>query len=62
MFETEFDGPSTIADPDLKMVDPVHFDSLSTPRLQGLAFPRSMLEPLYRTTAQSLVENWYQTH
>jgi len=62
MFETEFDGPSTIADPDLKMVDPVHFDSLSTPRLQGIGLTRSMLEVLYRGAATDLVEHWWKTH
>ena len=48
MFETNHDGPSPIADPDLMMVDPARFDAMSAPRLCGSALPEDVLRALYR--------------
>jgi hypothetical protein len=55
MFETEYDGPSPIADPDLMMVEPERYTALSAPRLRGLALDRGLLENLYWRTAERVV-------
>lgn len=47
MLETDYDGPSPIADPDLMMVEPAKYDAMSTPRLVGKGLPREILEDLY---------------
>jgi hypothetical protein len=55
MFETRFDGPSPVADPDLKMIEPDKYDEMSSPRLRGLALPASELRVLYAEAAQNLL-------
>lgn len=62
MFETAHDGPSNVADPDLHMVDPVRFDRLAAPRLQGLALPADLLGALYRGNAEALLGTWWREH
>lgn len=62
MFESGYDGPSPIADPDLMKVDPEHHDGLSSPRLRGLSLEREVLESLYRTAAEDLVGRWWRDH
>lgn len=59
MFETSYDGPSPIADPDLKMVDPERFDDRSSPRLRGLGLDRELLAVLYAGAAERVVEKWW---
>lgn len=49
LWETAYDGPSAIADPDLQMVDPAHFDALSAPPLRGMSLPSELLEQFYAT-------------
>ena len=49
LFETSYDGPSPIADPDLAMVDPDRFDPMDAPRLRGHALTEEMLIDLYDT-------------
>jgi hypothetical protein len=55
MFETNYDGESPIADPDLKMVDPEKYDDMAAPMLQGLGFSRELLAYLYRTAAERVM-------
>ncbi len=55
LLETDYDGPSPIADPDLKMVDPSKFDDMSAPALRGLALPRDVIEDLYANNARRLL-------
>lgn len=55
MWETGYDGPSPIADPDLMMVDPAKHDEMSAPRLRGLSLPADMLRTLYAGAADSTV-------
>ena len=62
MFETDYDGPSPIADPDLMMVNPKAYNAESTPRLQGLSLPRDLLIELYSGAATRLVEAWWDQH
>ena len=47
LFESRYDGPSPIADPDLAMVDPDRFDPMDAPRLRGHHLSRSQLIDLY---------------
>jgi hypothetical protein len=62
MFETEHDGESPVADPDLMMVEPGKYDAMSAPRLQGLALPPDLLRTLYHSAAESVVFRWIREH
>ena len=62
MFETGYDGPSPIADPDLKMVDPKKYTDASSPRLGGLNLPRELLGSIYRDAAENVVYRWIREH
>jgi len=46
LLETDYQGESPIADPDLAMVDP-RADGMSAPNMRGLALPESILKTLY---------------
>ncbi len=56
LFETDYEGESPIADPDLSMVDPTRFDSMSAPALRGMQLPTPLLRTLYAEAAQRLFE------
>ena len=58
LFESDYDGESPIADPDLAMVDPEKHDETSAPRLRGQSLTRDMLEPLY-AGAVGVIDRWY---
>jgi hypothetical protein len=62
LFETRYDGPSPIVDPDLMMVDPVGYNAASTPRLRGFALPASLLKSLYHDATANLVDRWWAEH
>jgi hypothetical protein len=51
MLESDYDGESPIADPDLMMVDPGRHGPMSAPRLRGLGLSREVLADLYAGTA-----------
>lgn len=55
LLETDYEGESPIADPDLKMVDPSKFNDMSAPTLRGLALPRDVIEDLYVNNARRLL-------
>jgi hypothetical protein len=55
MWETDYDGESPIADPDLAMVDPGAHGPMSAPRLRGLALPGDLLDELYFGAAERLM-------
>lgn len=57
MFETEYDGRSPIADPDLAMVEPGR-SPLDSPRLRGLSLPPDLLQVLYHDAAENVVYKW----
>lgn len=59
MWETDYDGESNIADPDLKMVEPDRYDALSAPTLRGKRLPPEMLRVLYRGAAGRNLDGWY---
>lgn len=59
LWETSYDGPSPIADPDLKMVEPTKYDDLSTPTLHGHALPAEDLRVLYRGAAERVLNPYW---
>ncbi|HYE02083.1 MAG TPA: hypothetical protein VD963_02490 [Phycisphaerales bacterium] len=60
MWETAYDGPSPIADPDLAMVDPARHTPLDSPRLAGRALPRELLAELYAGAADRVLGAWWE--
>lgn len=62
MFETDYDGPSPIADPDLMMVDPAKFDASSSPRLRGRSLAPEILGAVYAGNAARMVNAWWDAH
>lgn len=62
MFETDYRGPSPIADPDLKMVEPDKYTDLSAPTLSGLGLAVEELRVLYQGAAENVVYRWIQEH
>ncbi|MHC5022529.1 MAG: amidohydrolase family protein [Planctomycetota bacterium] len=56
LFETGYDGPSPIADPDLALVEPDRYTELDAPPLRGMTLPRERLVTLYHDTAHDLLE------
>lgn len=56
LWETDHDGESPIADPDLAMVDPDHHDEMSAPRLRGMSLPPEVLGGFYRDAARGFAE------
>jgi hypothetical protein len=54
LWETDHDGPSPIADPDLAMVDPDRHGPLDSPRLRGKRLPPPLLRDLYADAALAL--------
>jgi len=62
MFETDYDGESPIADPDLMMVDPERFDEMSAPALRGKSLPADVLKIIYSGAAEHTVYDWIRSH
>ncbi len=62
LFETDYDGESPIADPDLAMVDPDSHDAMSAPALQGKGLPAETLRTLYHDAAVTLIDGWRAKH
>ncbi len=56
MLETELEMDSPIADPDLMMVDPAHFNAMSAPRLRSINLHADLLRELYSGVAERVVE------
>jgi hypothetical protein len=56
LFETDYSGPSPIADPDLAMVEPGKYTDLDAPQLVGKALPTEVLASLYHDAAHELLE------
>lgn len=55
LLETNYDGESPIADPDLAMIDPTRHDAMSAPPLKGQALPTDLLEEIYFRAADNLL-------
>lgn len=62
MWETDYDGESNIADPDLALVEPDAYDELSAPRLVGRSLPPDLLDALYAGAAEATIERWRDEH
>lgn len=61
MFETNYDGPSPITDPDLAMVEPDRYGELDAPMLRGQSLPADVLRDLYHDAAHELLEPLHAT-
>lgn len=61
MFETNYDGESPIADPDLAMVSPETHTPMDAPRLKGRTFDRAMLKSLYHDSAIELLSPYFES-
>lgn len=59
MFETDYEGESNIADPDLAMVDPAGHDAMSAPVLRGRSLGPETLGVLYRGACEGTLDAWY---
>ena len=54
LFESNYDGPSPIADPDLAMVDPKAYGPLDSPTLHGHGLPVELQRMIYHDAAVGL--------
>lgn len=59
MYETDYDGESPIADPDLAMVEPDRYTDMDAPRLRGLNLDDDLLSSIYHGAATELLEPWH---
>jgi hypothetical protein len=59
LWETDYDGESNIADPDLMLLDPEAHDEMSAPRLVGRETPADLLRTVYHDAAADLLERWW---
>lgn len=58
LWETDYDGPSPIADPDLAMVDPARYTPTDAPTLSGKNLPAHLLRTLYAGAARRVFGQW----
>lgn len=58
-YETNYEGPSPIADPDLKLIEPAKYDEFSAPALRGHNFPKDLLQAVYHDAARTLLDRYY---
>jgi predicted TIM-barrel fold metal-dependent hydrolase len=56
LWETDYDGESPIADPDLAMVEPDRFTEFDAPPLRGRSLPHDLLRTLYHDAAAALLD------
>jgi hypothetical protein len=57
LFETDYRGPSPIADPDLALVEPDKYTDLDAPPLAGKALPDDVLDAVYFDAAHTLLDS-----
>ena len=60
LWETDYDGESPIADPDLAMVEPEQYGDLDAPQLTGKSLPENLLRSLYHDAADNLLEELHR--
>jgi hypothetical protein len=60
LWETDYDGESPIADPDLHLVDPTKHTEMDAPPLKGKSLPADLLRVLYHDAAHALLEPLYR--
>jgi len=56
LWESDYEGESPIADPDLAMVDPDTYNEMDAPPLRGKSLPDEVLRELYHEAAERLLE------
>jgi hypothetical protein len=59
LLETDYDGESPIADPDLALVEPDRYDEMDAPPLRGMSLPPELLKAIYHDAAHDLLERWH---
>ncbi len=59
MFETDHEGESPIADPDLALVEPDRHHGMSAPLLKGHRLPAPVLRAIYHDTPRALFDPVY---
>ncbi len=57
LWETDYEGESPIADPDLAMVNPQQYTENDAPLLCGKSLPHDILKSLYHDAAETLLES-----
>ncbi|NOG53819.1 MAG: amidohydrolase family protein [Planctomycetes bacterium] len=62
LFETEYEGESPIADPDLHMCEPETYSPEDAPILRGKSLPADLRRSLYAEAAEGLLNAWHDTH
>ena len=60
LFESNYDGESPIADPDLAMLEPEKHSEMDAPLLQGKNLPQDILRNLYCEAAHNLLEPYHK--
>ena len=60
MWETDYRGPSPIADPDLAMVDPDRYGEMDATDIAGKQVPPQLLRSLYHDAACALLDPIYE--
>ncbi len=55
LWESDYEGESPIADPDLAMLDPEQYSEMDAPQLCGKGLPPEILQSLYHDAAQDLL-------
>lgn len=60
MFETDYEGESPIADPDLALVDPARHDEMSGPALRGMSLGLEALRTLYCGACEGTLGRWWE--
>jgi hypothetical protein len=56
LLESDYEGESPIADPDLAMVEPERYEKMDAPRLMGKSLPADLLRSIYHDAARDLLE------
>lgn len=60
LFESDYKGPSPIADPDLSLIEPGRYSELDAPNLIGKSLSDSILEHLYFKNAERFLSALYK--
>ena len=62
MLETDYEGESPIADPDLRMLEPDRYTAMSAPALRGFNLPADLLRSVYHDASDNLLNRWWREH
>lgn len=62
LFESDYEGESPIADPDLHMCQPDDYDPNDAPILRGKWLPATLLKSLYSGSSTTVLDRWHKQH